>query len=56
MKLKKKDSSTLFTGSYCNFTIEDSIFSNISLRKSIPAISNSRYSIYTITNTEFNNI
>jgi len=46
----------MFTGSYCRFTIEDSIFSNMSFKKSVPAISNSKYSIYTIKNTEFNNI
>ncbi|ORY44269.1 hypothetical protein LY90DRAFT_509706 [Neocallimastix californiae] len=54
--IKVINSSSMFTGSYCRFTIEDSIFSNMSFKKSVPAISNSKYSIYTIKNTEFNNI
>jgi len=52
-----KETSNIFHGNHCGYEISDSVFKNISLKKnSIPAISDSAFSQFAISNTEFKDI
>lgn len=51
-----KDICTIFHGDTAKYTISDSIFTNITLRNGFPAISDSKYSIFNINNSQFSNM
>ncbi|OUM57021.1 hypothetical protein PIROE2DRAFT_18125 [Piromyces sp. E2] len=48
--------SNLFRGNYCGYNISDSVFKNIAIKNTIPVISDSAYSHFTISNTEFKDL
>ncbi|ORX43920.1 hypothetical protein BCR36DRAFT_399767 [Piromyces finnis] len=48
--------SNIFHGNYCGYTISNTTFKNITLKNSIPAISDSAFSYFIITNTEFRDL
>ncbi|OUM67535.1 hypothetical protein PIROE2DRAFT_4938, partial [Piromyces sp. E2] len=50
------DTSNIFNGNFCRYNISDSIFKNITIKNSIPVISDSAYSHFTISNTEFKDL
>eukprot|EP00833_Pecoramyces_ruminatium_P013753 jgi/Orpsp1_1/1187785/evm.model.d7180000060165.1 len=50
------DICTIFHGDTAKYTISDSIFTNITLRNGFPAISDSKYSIFNINNSQFSNM
>ncbi|OUM69523.1 hypothetical protein PIROE2DRAFT_2621 [Piromyces sp. E2] len=47
---------SIFTGNSCIYDISNSLFLNMTLKNSLPAISNSRNSHFTISDTEFKNM
>ena len=50
------DTSTLFIGDSCNYTIIDSTFKNIDKKISTPVIADSKYSNFHIENINIQNI
>ena len=51
-----KDTSTVIHGNHIKCEISNCQFKDININNSIPAIADSKYSIFTISNAEFNNL